>query len=46
MNMVTPIIDEKEVKRIASHLGYEKYHPPPPLQTPILEISYDDLAYA
>jgi len=46
MNMVAAIVDEKEVLRIATHLGYEKYHPPPPIQTSIPEVIYDDLEYA
>jgi len=32
MKIVSAIVDEKEVERIATNLGYEKYHPPPPIQ--------------
>jgi len=46
MKMVSAIVDEKEVERIATHLGYEKYHPPPSIQKPTVDINYDDLTYA
>jgi hypothetical protein len=45
MSFKAAIIDETEVERIAKHLGYKEYHPPPPILELSLAITEVDMSY-